>query len=76
MESAHLVLSRPLGLFQPWMFGLKSKSLRTGTYICGGDVRTSVGGVVVRDDAVGCLVRSRILWLLMCCCQNTRRRHL
>ena len=25
---------------------------------------------------VGCLVRSRMLWLLMCCCQNTRRRRL
>ena len=24
IESAHLVLGRPLGLFQPWMFGLKS----------------------------------------------------
>ena len=31
---------------------------------CGGDVRTSAGGVVVgsRDDGVGCLVRSRMLW--------------
>ena len=29
-ESAHLVLGRPLGLFQPWMVGLKSKTLRTG----------------------------------------------
>ena len=29
-----------------------------------------------RDDAVGCLVCSRMLRLLMCCCQNTRRRHL
>ena len=26
-ESAHLVLGRPLGLFQPWMVGLKSKTL-------------------------------------------------
>ena len=24
IESAHLVLGRPLTLFQPWMFGLKS----------------------------------------------------
>ena len=23
-------------------------------------------------DAVGSLVRSRMLWLLICCCQNTR----
>ena len=29
-----------------------------------------------RDGAVGCLMRSRMLRLLMCCCQNTRRRHL
>ena len=29
-----------------------------------------------RDDAVGCLVRSRMLWLLMYCCQNKRRRRL
>ena len=27
-ESAHLVLGRPLGLFQPWMVGLKSKKKR------------------------------------------------
>ena len=25
-----LVLGRPLGLFQPWMLGLKSKTRRTG----------------------------------------------
>ena len=30
MESAHLVFGRPIGLFQSWMFGLKSKTLRTG----------------------------------------------
>ena len=29
-----------------------------------------------RYDAVGCLMRSRMLRLLMCCCQNARRRHL
>ena len=46
-ESAHLVLGRPLGLFQPWMLGLKSTTLRTGRMACGGDVRTSAGGVVV-----------------------------
>ena len=44
---------------------------------CGGDVRISAGGVVVGYyDAVGCLVRSRMLQLLVCCCQNTRRRRL
>ena len=48
IESARLVLGRPLGLFQPWMLGLKSNTLRTGGRMgCGGDVRTSVGGVVV-----------------------------
>ena len=50
IESAHLVLGQPLGLFQPWMLGLKSNTLRTGGGGgggCGGDVRTSVGGVVV-----------------------------
>ena len=30
IESAHLVLGRSLGLFQPWMLGLKSNTLRTG----------------------------------------------
>ena len=29
-----------------------------------------------RYDAVGCLMRSRMLRLLMCCCRNARRRHL
>ena len=29
-----------------------------------------------RDDAVGCLVRSRMLRLLMFCCQNIHRRRL
>ena len=28
------------------------------------------------DDAVGCLVRTRILRLLICCCENTHKRHL
>ena len=29
-----------------------------------------------RDGAVGSMVRSRMLWLLTCCCQNTRMRRL
>ena len=50
MESAHLVSGQPLGLFQPWMLGLKSKTLRTGKEDgSGGDVRTSVGSVVVGE---------------------------
>ena len=42
IESAHLVLGRPL--FQPLMFGLKSYRLfvEGGRMACGGDVRTSV----------------------------------
>ena len=31
MESAHLVLGRPPGLFQPWMLALKSKTMRRPT---------------------------------------------
>ena len=78
IESAHLVLGRPLGIFQPWMFGLKSKTLRTGRedgmrWICPNQRRRRCR---MRDDAVGCLVHSRMLWLLMCRCQNTHRRRL
>ena len=47
IESANLVLGRPLGVFQPWMFGLKTYTLRAGREDGGGDVRTSVGGVFV-----------------------------
>ena len=77
-ESAHLVLGRPLGLFQPWLLGLKSKTLRTGRedgmrWRCPNQRRRRCRR---RDDAVGCLVRSRMPWLLTCCCQNTRRRRL
>ena len=71
-------LGRPLGIFQPWMFGLKSKTLRTGREDgmrcrCPNQRRRRC---LRRDDAVGCLVHSRMLLLLMCCCQNTRRRRL
>ena len=67
IESAHLLLGRPLDLFQPWMFGLKSKTLRTGRddgmrCRCPNQRRRFCRR---RDDAVGCLVRSRMLWLLM-----------
>ena len=30
MESAHLVLGRPLGLFQPWMVKVKASSYMEG----------------------------------------------
>ena len=61
-ESAHLVLGRPLGLFQPLMLGLKSKTLRTGRedgmrWRCPNQRRRRCRR---RDDAVGCLVRSRM----------------
>ena len=78
IESAHLVLGRHLCLFQPWMFGLMSKTLRTGRedgmwWRCRNQRRRRCRK---RDDAVGCLVRSRMLWLLICCCHNTCRRRL
>ena len=68
IESAHLVLGRPLGLFQQWMFGLKSNTLRTGRedgmrWRCPNQHRRRCRR---RDDAVACLVRSRMIWLLMC----------
>ena len=54
-ESAHLVLGRPLGLFQPWMLGLKSMTLRTGRdddmrWRCPNQRRRRCRR---RDDAVG-----------------------
>ena len=63
IESANLVLGRPLGLFQPWMLGLKSKTLRTVSedgmqWRCPNQHRRRCPR---RDDAVGCLVRSRML---------------
>ena len=58
IESAYLVLGRPRGIFQPWMFGLKSKNLRTRRedgmrWRCPNQRRRRCRR---RDDAVGCLV--------------------
>ena len=61
-ESAHLVLGWPLGLFQPWMVGLKSNTLRTGRedgmrWRCLNQRRRRCRR---RDDAVGCVGHSGV----------------
>ena len=78
MESAHLVLEQPLGLFQPWIVGLKWWTISTGMEA---GMRWRYPNhrrrrCRRRDDTVRCLVRSRMLQLLMCCCQNRRKRRL
>ena len=62
MESAHLVFGAT-----SWSFPAMNVwvEVTRGRMACGGGVRTSDVGQIMHN-AVGCLVRSRMLRLLMC----------